>query len=92
MQAAAIAAQLLPITGDSASITALPLSTKPNLPARGNDPRENHAAWLRVEMRIVQGVWVSPEERDGLAVYKQSNEYRAMQSLFADFSLNENSF
>lgn len=92
LQAAAIAAQLLPITGDAASVTALPLSTKPNLPVRGNDPRENHAAWLRVEMRIVQGVWVSPEEREGLAIYKQSNDYHAMQSLFAEFKLNADSF
>lgn len=57
-----------------------------------NDPRENHAAWLRVEMRITQGFLVSQDDRDGLAIYKNSEDYQSMQEMFHSFGLKAEDF
>lgn len=56
------------------------------------DPRENHAAWLRIEMRITQGFLVSREDREGLAIYKNSEEYQSMKEMFHSFGLRAEDF
>jgi hypothetical protein len=88
---AAVAAAQMPVTESIAPVTHLPLHTTAPVESF-DDPRKNHAAWLRIEMRITQGQWVSPQERDGLAVYKRSDEYLSMQDMFASFGLNADSF
>jgi hypothetical protein len=88
---AAVAAAQMPVTESIAPVTHLPLHTTAAVESF-DDPRRNHAAWLRIEIRITQGQWVSPQEREGLAVYKRSDEYLSMQDMFASFGLNADSF
>lgn len=89
-EAAAAAAQMPEKESTKTKVT--PLQMTPPRPASFTDPRKNHAAWLRIEMRITQGDWVSSQERDGLASYKRGDEYQSMQTMFASFGLNEESF
>lgn len=91
LEEAAVAAAQMPEPEPETLAPVTPLRT-PEPVDNYNDPRRNHAAWLRIEMRITQGQWVSPQEREGLAVYKRSDEYLSMQDMFASFGLNADSF
>lgn len=88
MKAASEAASQLP---DAPSAEIVPLTMA--VPSTSfTDPRENHAAWLRIEMRITQGFLVSREDREGLAIYKNSDEYQSMQDMFHSFGLKAEDF
>ncbi len=61
-------------------------------PRVADDPRKVHAHWMRVEVRIAEGRYVSAEEREGLRIYRQTPTYRAMADMFEAFGLDADMF